>query len=939
MLNNKNQIVSSHNTVLGRAIRRVLNVHTTSLCTAVLLVSPSHGQTNDSLEEVVVTGTRIVRDGYEAPTPTMVMTTEDLLLSDPGTLADGLNQLPQFRGSSQPQSGGVSANGAAGSNFLSLRNLGSQRNLVLLDGKRFVAASETGATDINLLPQNLIGRVETVTGGASAAYGSDAVAGVVNFILDRRYEGSKGSVQLGQSRHGDAERVRADFAHGRRIADGKGHWLLSIEYYDSKGIGPYDTNRRWNTRGSGRINNTTGVGPDILLVRDGAVVSAATFGGLISAGPLAGTQFDESGQPQLFRYGEYVTSTFMIGGDGIRNDRNLSAGLERWNFFTRGSYELSDSLSVNAELTYSDADTNWSQYSNYCYTSCAPTIYADNPFIPDATRQRMSELSVSSFRLHRIHDEIYIQAENQKEVWRVAVELEGRMANGWTYDAYVTTGESDNTVGNPQTMHYQRYYAAMDSYRDPGTGELGCRSTMLYGLNPGCVPFNPFGKGAPSQEALEYTHPDQWRRIKLEQLAVAASMQGELFELNARPVGFAVGAEWREESSDQTVSASAMEIVDLNGIRGGPASFDGREGPFIVGNPRPLNGSFDVWEMFAEVALPLLYDRPLVHALEVDLAARYTEYSMSGNVNTWKASLNYMPISDLRVRATRSRDIRAANVSEMFTGGSQGIGTAREPATGQTIDVVTLTGGNPNLAPEVADTVTAGVVYQPERLPGFSISVDHYAIDINGAVSTFGRQEALDECFRGNQAACGLIRVSGTLYNIDLPYMNLDKLEVAGVDYETSYSRDMLGGDVTVRFVAGRQYRNQRTTPGGEPINRAGASGNPEWQGRFSVRYQRDRMSLFAQHRYIDSYIYDIDRTEGVDININKVASVNYLDLTGTYRFGRNADYEVYLTINNLLDRDPPFAPSVSGTHLAWSNFSLFDTIGRYYNLGFRYQF
>ena len=288
---------------LRRGIRQALSV-TPAHCLAACLVSiPVYAQ-QETLEEVVVTGTRIVRDGYAAPTPTTVVSAADLLLADPGTLADGLNQLPQFMGSSQPQSGGVSANGAAGSNFLSLRNLGSQRNLVLLDGKRFVAASDSGSTDINLLPQNLIQRVETVTGGASAAYGSDAVAGVVNFIIDRNFTGTKGSAQVGQSQYGDAERVRADIAHGREFADGRGHLLLSVEYYDTEGIGPYNNDRDWNTRGSGRINNPTGQGPGVLLFRDEVLVSAATFGGLITSGPLAGTQFDRNGSPQPFEFGE-----------------------------------------------------------------------------------------------------------------------------------------------------------------------------------------------------------------------------------------------------------------------------------------------------------------------------------------------------------------------------------------------------------------------------------------------------------------------------------------------------------------------------------------------------------------------------------------------------------------------------------------------------------
>jgi iron complex outermembrane receptor protein len=276
---------------------------------ALLATSTALSQEQETLEAVVVTGTRIKRDGYSAPTPTTIVTQEDIAAAAPGTVADGLNQLPQFQGSSTPQAGGVSANGAAGSNFLSLRNLEPHRSLILLDGRRFVAATDSGATDINTLPQNLIERVDVVTGGASAAYGSDAVAGVVNFVLDTDFVGWKGNVQGGMSTYGDSESVKASIAHGRPLAGGRGHLLFSAEYYKSEGIGPYDDNRKWNTRGSGRINNTTGVGPRTLVVKDGATVSAATFGGLITAGPLAGTQFLPGGIPAPFEFGEYRSST------------------------------------------------------------------------------------------------------------------------------------------------------------------------------------------------------------------------------------------------------------------------------------------------------------------------------------------------------------------------------------------------------------------------------------------------------------------------------------------------------------------------------------------------------------------------------------------------------------------------------------------------------
>lgn len=930
----------STESVLSRAVRSAL----WGSAAVAILGTPAFAQTGSdeqAVEEVIVTGTRIRRDGYAAPTPTTVATTEDLLLADPGTLADGLNQLPQFNGSSQPQDGGVSANGAAGSNILSLRDLGTQRNLVLLDGRRFVAATDSGSTDINLLPQNLVQRVEVVTGGASAAYGSDAVAGVINFILDHDYEGWRGNIQTGTSTYGDSDRVKADIAHGRSFANGRGHLLFSAEYYDNDDIGPFNTDRDWNKRESGIITHT-GAEPRTLLLKDGVRVAAATNGGLITAGPLAGTQFGPGGTPMPFAYGNFRSATFMQGGDGVRNDRNMTAGLERWTAYARASYDFTDDFNGFAELTYSEADTLWEQYTNYCYTSCAATIYNDNAFLPAATRAAMATARVTSFRLNRIHNEKNILADNQKDVWRFAIGGNGTLDNGWTYDLSLTAGESDTSIGNLWTLHYRRYYAAIDAVRDT-SGNIVCRSTYLFGLDPGCVPFNPFGEGSPSEEALRYTMQDEWRYLKLEQTVAEASIQGDLFSIEGRDVGFAAGVEWRDETSDQTVSENAIPVVDLTGIRGGNQSIAGQQGQFIVGNPLPMAGDYDVKEAFVEVALPLLAERRLIDRLDLDLAVRHADYSLSGGATTWKSSLSYEPNSQVRLRATRSRDIRAPNTAELFLGARQGIGTARHPVTGLTVDVITKTRGNTQLDPEEADTLTYGVVIEPDFLPGLSFSADHYDIEIAGAVSSLGRQETMDECYeKNNQTACANIEIAGTTYRIDLPYLNLDLLEVAGWDYEATYTTALGPGELRVRLLANYQYDNIRTTPNGVAENTAGEvgqSGNPEWRGHLSANYNLGRFSLYAQQRYIGSGVYDNARIEGVTINENDVEAIWYTDATATYRFGADEQMQVFFTVNNLFNQDPAFAPQVSGTHQYWTNGGTYDVIGRYYNLGFRYNF
>jgi outer membrane receptor protein involved in Fe transport len=897
--------------------------------------------TEQTEETIVITGTRTT-SGFTTPTPVTVQTAEQLTTSAPGTLADGLNQLPQFRGSDVPQAGGVSANGAAGANLLNLRNLGANRNLILLDGRRIVPGTESGATDINTLPQSLVQRVEVVTGGASAAYGSDAVAGVVNFILDTHFTGLKAGLQGGVSTYGDSEHVKGYLTGGTSFASGRGHVVGSVEYYKNSGIGPYDTNRDWNKRGSGLLpNSDPALGPARIIVADGATVSAATFGGLITSGPLAGTQFLPGGDPAPFEFGTLRSSSFMLGGDGIRNDRNISAGTERTTLYGRADYDLTDSLNLFAEFNYGKSTSNWDQYYNYSYSTASATIFADNAFLTDAARQAMVDAGVSSFKLGRIHSEMMIKAENKKELWRGVVGFRAT-PGAWTIDGYYTHGENNIRISNFDVLNNNRYYAAIDAVVD-GSGNIVCRSTLM-GFDPDCVPFNPFGAGSPSAAAIDYVTGDEWRNLKLVQDAAALTLSRDLFALWASPLSIAAGVEYRRESADQTVSPNTQEIVDFSHIRGGPAGLDKKKGPFIVGNPNPLAGSFHIKEAFAELGAPIVEHRPGFESLELNAAIRAADYSTSGWVVTWKLGASYMPTSDIRFRATRSRDIRGPNVSELFTGGSQGIGTARHPLTGATVDVTTLTRGNPELKPEKADTLTAGVVLTPRFFPGFRASADYYAIDIKGAISSLGRQETFDECFlRNNPIACNNIElVAGTNYRVDLPFLNLDLLRLRGLDLETEYRTRLLGGDVRFSALANYQWKFERTPPSGEAINRAGEVGlseNPKWKANLTATYDRGPFQLFIKERYIGPGKYDVTFVEGVDINDNTIPSVWYTDVSVKYRFAALNGGEIYATVNNLFNKTPPLAPQVSGTHLSWSNYSLYDAIGRYFTAGVRIKF
>lgn len=905
-------------------------------------------------QAIVVTGSRLSGAGFVAPTPVTVQTNEELQTAAPSTISAGLNQLPQFRASSRPEAAQSTAGGAASANQLNLRQLGFNRNLVLLDGRRVVGSSVNYVVDINTLPEALIERVEVVTGGASAAYGSDAVAGVVNFILNDRLNGLKATIQAGISDEADAASYKANLAYGLPFADGQGHIMLSGEYYDSDGIGLGETSGRpWAQRNAALIPNVpSSARPSRLLVSDNVFLAAATAGGLITTGPLAGTQFLPGGVSAPFTFGTLRSSVFMVGGgpNALRTGVNITNDLKRWSTFGRVSYEFSEAAKFSVEGAYARADTRWNPYFNPNYASAGNqfTIFADNPYLPADITARMAAAGLTSFQLGRVFtDAKPIGALNKTTVWHVTAALKGALSDTWAYDAYYTHGESETYVENTNVENYNRIYAAVDAVRDPATGNIVCRSTLLFGRDPSCVPLNPFGSGSPSAAALDYVVGNQWRDQDITQDVVALNIQGELFNLaSTRPVAVGFGVEYRKETANQTVDSESQTRVETTGVRGVPAAIVGRLGPFVVGNPKPNSGSVNVKDAYVEVNVPIVEDRPFLRLVEVNAAARLTDYSTSGNVVTWKVGANYKPIEDLRLRATRSRDIRGPNIAELFSGAVQTTGTIREPG-GATVSFLGQTVGNPELEPEKADSLTIGAVYQPSFIPRLNLSIDYYDIKIEDAISALTAQLTIDECARGAQVACDNITQLPGQYLIRLPNLNLNSLHAEGVDFELLYTLPLRDGRLRFRGFANYQGKLVSQTPGSVPINRAGEvgdlrnPGSPKWIATGSVTYSNEGFTGFVQGRYLGPAKYMATFEEGVDIDENDVPSVFYVDLSLRYQIPSSSgpSVELYTTVNNLFDKEPPLVPLITGGTVLNTNGFVYDAIGRYFTAGVNLKF
>ena len=895
------------------------------------------------IETIVVTGSRIAT-GFTTPTPVTVNTAENLRQAAPGNLADGLSEVPAFAGNTRTGNPATAATGGAnGQNLLNLRGLGAQRNLILLDGRRLPATNAVGSFDVNMLPQSLVSRVDVVTGGASAAYGSDAVAGVVNFVLDTNFEGLKGEIQGGWSTRADLPSRGMSLAYGKGFADGRGRAIFSAEYFAQNGIRADEfSDRDWFDFGYGRIPNPSGTTPRFVVVPD-LRSAIGSYGGVITSGPLAWNQFGPGGDLIPFNRAPAATrgTAFAGGGDGARTNLGFSPDQDRHNFFGHVEYDLSDSLSFFVEGLYGKSHVNSGNFVNL-HTGAGNqfTIYRENAFLSDAVRQRMVAANVQSFNMGRYElDMPIVEIESFTDIKRAALGFEGRLGGAWTWDAYYTYGETNQELRENNLTINRNLYAAVDAVRHPTTGAIVCRST-LAGNDPGCVPLNLFGMGSPSAAAIDFVTGDSIKYLTLKQHVAALNISGDLGErlqLGAGPIALAAGVEYRKEIADQTSDAVSQQVTQFADVRGFPASQQRRPGGYNFFNPLPLAGEYDVKEAYGEIALPVLRDQPIGRSLDLNAAVRYADYSLSGGVTTWKVGFNYLLIDDIRLRLTRSRDIRGANILELFNSATQN--SNNQVFRGVSYPNLTIASGNPNLDPEKADTLTFGAVLRPSFLPGLQFSADYYKIELNGAIGNI--PNIVLRCEEGNAQACSLITITpANTMIIRQQVVNLSLIETAGYDFELAYARQFMGGNLSFRVLANHLTLDATTAPGGNPTSALNTPGSPKWRATAQIRYARDNWNVFVQQRYIHKALASAQEVQGIDTNDNLVPAMTYTTIGGAYRFNvRGQEQELYFNVSNLFDMDPPVVAGNPTSFNPNPSDNAYDRVGRYFNVGLRFQF
>lgn len=927
---------------------------TAAMAIALLWTAPAIAQdtANEQAEaaaEITVTGTRIQRDGYKAPTPLTVLNNEDIEASAPANVADYVNDIPSLVGSVTPANSNLNISaGTAGVNALNLRALGTARTLVLIDGQRSVGSTMSGLVDVNTFPQGLIKSVEIVTGGASAAYGSDAVSGVVNFILDKDYSGLKGAVEYGVTSRGDAPNYRASLTAGTSFADGRGHVLLNGEISVKEGL--HGVPREWNNKGWYMINNpayAAGNGQPERLVVSGAGLSQATPGGIIHNTALRGTVFGAGGAVSQFVYGT-VRDPWMIGGDWqstqVNGFQSLDPEEDRKSLFGRVSYQISDAINVFVQGSYAKSENlGWLGVQ---LNQANVTIRSDNAFIPTAVRNQLTAAGITQFTLGTTNADLPIRKnDTERELQRYVAGINGTLGLfGGTarWDAYYQKGISRTREMARDITNNARLALAQDAVFAPAgnaagipAGTIVCRSTLTSPTN-GCVPLNRMGIGVASQAALDYVLGNPFRRQRFEQDVFAANLSFDAFALPAGPVSVALGGEHRREKV-------TGEVLD-----------EYRTGWF-VGNFLPSFGSYNVTEGYVELLVPV------AEGLDVNGAVRGTDYSTSGYVTTWKAGVTYEPIPDIRLRATRSRDIRAPNLGELFTAGSTRINVLLDPTQNNaSVQFAGTTRGNPLLKPEKADQWGVGLVLQPGFLPGFAASVDYYDIKIDGAIGTVAAQTIVERCAEGVQEFCTAVvrgpnAFGNNLQVFESPF-NFAQQHAKGIDFETSYRTAVGSGNLTLRALATRYIENYFDNGIDAPTDTVGQNapgGTPKWLYRVQGTYANNGLNFTLIGRGVSAGVYDnsfVECTTGCPastvtnrtINDNSIKGAFYVDASLSQDFkvsGR--ELQVFVAISNLLDKDPPVvAPGPAGSAYATpaTNQSIYDLLGRTFRIGARFK-
>lgn len=922
----------------------------------------------EDLQEIVVTGSHIVTSGAELPTPVTIVTPEELSKGTP-RLLQGLSQLPQLLGSTTPENtrNAQPSQGATSGNVLNIHAIGGNRVLILLDGLRVPPTTYKGTVDSNFIPQMLVKKIDVVTAGASAAYGSDALAGVVNFLIDDDFRGLKGDLQVGTTSRNDNDNYHVGLAYGRDLTD-RLHVLFSAERGVERGFRNYERpslagfdQAVGSVIGGGTPGTAANPWIDGKDLRWDLVPGGFNEGGIVNlGGPLTGLTFGSNGEYHTVNPGTPTgTPGFYHGGDYARfaNNAFQAAPFTNNTAFTRLAYDVSENTKIYFQANGAKSLFKTVQPpSFYFYTP----ILSGNPFIPAALQQQLTATGTPAILFSKMYNE---GGDTETKYRQKYYNLVGG-AQGVIHDFHwdVAYQHSASEV-RPRLNQFQndKFSAALDAVIGPN-GDIVCQPTLssdpvVAARYAGCVPFNPFGINSGSPQAVDYVTGHAWYRARNTQNDVTASISGDLFQMWAGTVKGAVGAEYRTQRLNLTTNADLATQIDTTGLRAPAGS-----SPFAYQTFGTAKGDENVKEGFAEISAPLLRDLRFTKSLEANGAVRFTDYSTSGSVTTWKAGGVWTPVSDdFRFRLTRSRDIRAPTLYELFASPSQEAASFFDVHTGIQAFVPFQSSGNPDLKPEKGNTLTFGAVFQPEFIPNLTVTLDYFRTKITGSIQTLDRSVANDVC-----EASGGTSPTCALFVRPLPFsdtsianfptlvvtspVNIAAAKINGIDAEATYLTDLGPGQLTTRFLGTfvNSYTT-RATSASSKIEYAGFNENPlngyeppvpRFTGQVNGEYQIGAFHLFARERYIGS----LKRGPTKVWAERDLPAVFYTDATVSYDvnwFGAKGG-QAFLSAVNLFDKEAPYitAPTGQGIGLELNTeTSLYDTAGLSFVAGVHFNF
>jgi iron complex outermembrane recepter protein len=743
----------------------------------------------EELDLVTVTGSRIITDNVYSPTPITSVDVRDIAITTPSDTADALNKLPDIIGGRTPRNqGNASTNN--GGNTLSLRNFGPSRTLVLLDGHRVAPSNQDGTVNIDILPQMLVSRVDIVTGGASAIYGSDAVAGVVNFVLDTKFTGLSLKADGGESRYSDGKEYQLGAAWGTDLFEGRGHFETAARYRHQDMIPisarPYGADgQAWLLAGNGSPSNP------YVNVPFSRVFNSGQYGNVQcgSSCPYNNYTFNQAGVLSPMIHGTPTgTANLESGGDGSYvKYGTFRSEIEMKDVFARFSLDLTNDVNAYIQGSWAQAGNN-SNWINWVVSPSAGrpnTLFADNPYLAPATQQQLGAnivggtpaaagrrclpavpatspqtgstpppppttpyFSAPSYIWNEVAgrnvdgdpNRLY-RTESGEKTWTAETGLTGSFA-GLKWDAFYNHSESELTVVNPNNTDNARYLASLDAVNDGGTIRCWVSTQPQFaGLYPGCVPTNITDPNGPSAEAYDYLRVRTSWTLEQHLDNIGASIGGGLWGLGlpAGEIRANLSADARWATYDLASDFLPTDFVNCTGLRMCLAN-GGAPVRWVQNTNAPVDASNHVYEFALEVNIPLIKDAPALQEVSTDWAARHTKYSTFAAVKSWKGGLDWHVNDSIRFRGTLSQDIRAPNLNDLFQPSGVSSTGFTDLLTGGNNSLRLVTRGNPDLTPEKARTLTLGVVLTPTFLPHFNLSVDYYRTKITDAITQISYQ-------------------------------------------------------------------------------------------------------------------------------------------------------------------------------------------------------